>query len=330
MKALFEVEYPIKRVDTFLSQRLDIPKNQITHLIKNSLVFINDKPCKKGGENLVLGDKVAIFDPILDLSEQKRSYIDIDISIIYEDSEVLVLNKPPFVVVHNAPSVKEPTLVDWLKSKGFSLSTLSGEQRFGIVHRLDKETSGAIVIAKTNNAHTKLSDQLQSREMGRYYLAIIDGRLGERKTIECQIGRNPNNRLKMISLDRIRQKNIPSRHSKSDFVPLLGGKNGDMELIGAKLYTGRTHQIRVHLESISRHIIGDKLYGYRGNDNIRVMLHAYLMYFIHPSTGKKMFFKAPVFDDMLEFLNQNFDKAGLDEVIAEDFILHRFNTCSPH
>lgn len=328
MKQSFEVKSAHKRVDTFLANELKIPKNQIIHLIKNSLVLINQKTCKKGGESLTEGDKVDILEPLLQTTSKGNfSNIDINIPIIYEDDEVLVLNKPPFLVVHNAPSVKEATLLDWLKSRGFSLSTLAGEERFGIVHRLDKETSGAIVIAKTNHAHTQLSSQLQNREMGRYYLAIIDAGLGERKTIECQMGRNPKNRLKMVSLERTRQKNIPSRYSKSDFIPLLRSKNGDFELIAAKLYTGRTHQIRTHLESISKHIVGDRLYGYKGGCDVRIMLHAYLMYFIHPRTGKKMFFKVPVFDDMLEFLYQNFDEKGLDETTKEDFILHCFDTC---
>lgn len=325
MKQSFEVKSPHKRVDTFLANELKIPKNQISHLIKNSLVLINQKICTKGGQKLEEGDRVDINEPPQP-HRSDFSPMDITIPIIYEDDEVLVLNKPPFLVVHNAPSVKEPTLLDWLKARGFSLSTLAGEERFGIVHRLDKETSGGIVIAKTNHAHTHLSHQLQSREMGRYYLAVIDGGLTEKKTIECQIGRNPKNRLKMVSLERLRQKNIPSRYSKSDFVPLLGSKNGDLQLVAVKLYTGRTHQIRVHLESISRHIVGDSLYGYRGELDVRIMLHAYLMYFIHPATGKKMFFKVPVFDDMLEFLYQNFDEKGLDEVTQEDFILHRFDT----
>lgn len=327
MKQSFEVKSPHKRVDTFLANELEIPKNQISHLIKNSLILINQKPCKKGGQGLLEGDEVDILEPPLQTTSKSNfSNIDISIPIIYEDDEVLLLNKPPFLVVHNAPSVKEATLLDWLKARGFSLSTLAGEERFGIVHRLDKETSGAIVIAKTNHAHTSLSLQLQNREMGRYYLAVIDGRLGEGKTIECQMGRNPKNRLKMVSLERMRQKNIPSRYSKSDFIPLLSSKNGDFELIAAKLYTGRTHQIRTHLESISKHIIGDRLYGYKGGYDIRIMLHAYLMYFVHPSTGKKMFFKVPVFDDMLEFLYQNFDEKGLDEVTKEDFVLHCFDT----
>lgn len=327
MKQSFEVKSPHKRVDTFLANELKIPKNQIIHLIKNSLVLINQNTCKKGGEKLEEGDRIDILAPSVQTPCRDFSDMSIDVPIIYEDDEVLVLNKPPFLVVHNAPSVKEATLLDWLKSRGFSLSTLAGEERFGIVHRLDKETSGAIVIAKSNHAHTSLSSQLQNREMGRYYLAIIDGRLGERKTIECQMGRNPKNRLKMVSLERVRQKNLPSRYSKSDFIPLLCSKNGDFELIAAKLHTGRTHQIRTHLESISKHILGDRLYGYKGECDVRIMLHAYLMYFIHPSTGKKMFFKVPVFDDMLEFLYQNFDKKGLDEVTKEDFILHRFDTC---
>ncbi|PAF41973.1 RluA family pseudouridine synthase [Helicobacter sp. 11S03491-1] len=325
MKQVFEVKNSHKRVDVFLSQTLEISKSQALHLVKSSLVCINHMVCKKGGESLKIGDKVMILAPPV-IPCEKPSEIHRDIAIIYEDSEILLLNKPPGLVVHSAPSVKEATLVDWLKMKGFSLSSLSGEERYGIVHRLDKQTSGAIIIAKTNQAHVKLSQQLKNREMGRYYLAIIDGIMPQKMTIECQIGRHPKNRLKMANLDTFRHKRLVSRYSKSDFIPLLESKNGKFQLIGAKLYTGRTHQIRAHLQTLSKHILGDRLYGYELDMDIRIMLHAYLIYFIHPLTGKKMFFKVPVFDDMLKFLNDNFDRIILDEVTREDFIFHCFDT----
>ncbi|PAF47709.1 RNA pseudouridine synthase [Helicobacter sp. 12S02232-10] len=324
MKKVFRLEESYKRLDTFLSQELGISKNQVVHLIKNSLIFLNESVCKKGGQRLKIGDKLSVLEPDIAPYETPLE-VEMDVRLIYEDEDILLLNKPPRIVVHSAPSVKELTLVDWLKYKGFSLSNLSGQERYGIIHRLDKETSGAILVAKNNFAHAKLSAQLKNREMGRYYLAVLQGEISKQITIECQMGRNPKNRLKMANLDGFRQKISASRYSKSQFIPLLKSKDGKFSLIAAKLYTGRTHQIRVHLESISRHIVGDKLYGCKDNLNVRMMLHAYLIYFLHPRTEQKMFFKVPVFDDMLEFLHKNFDEAGLNEATHEDHILSCFD-----
>lgn len=325
-QTIFEADDTYKRIDTFLSKKLQVSKNQILHLIKDSLVCINGGICKKGGESLKIGDNIKILQKQVPLSlPQNTPHMSLKIPIIYEDETLLVLNKPPNLVVHKAPSVQGETLVDWLKQQGFCLSTISSQERYGIVHRLDKDTSGAIVIAKDNYTHTQLCEQLKNREMGRYYLAVIDKNLDKKINVECQIGRHPKNRLKMTKLDNFRQKKLTSRYSKSEFLPLMTNKQGNTSLIAAKLHTGRTHQIRAHLESLNCHILGDRLYGYKGEIGTRVLLHAYLAHFIHPTSGRKMFFKVPVFDDMLEFLKKNFDEADLYEVIQEDFILQRFS-----
>ncbi|RVZ39486.1 RluA family pseudouridine synthase, partial [Helicobacter pylori] len=237
----------------------------------------------------------------------------------------LVLNKPPNLVVHKAPSVKEPTLVDWLEFKNYELSNLGSKERYGIVHRLDKDTSGGIVIAKNNFTHVHLSDQLKTKMMGRYYIALLSTPLKEEKmSVECYLTRNPNNRLKMIALKAAKKEK--SRYSKSEFTSLLASQNG-MDLIGAKLFTGRTHQIRVHLEYLNRHIIGDNLYGLNqalSKEDIRIMLHAYLIEFKHPRSEQKLRFKVPLLKDMLEYLKKVFDKENLDEVLDEEKILHAF------
>jgi 23S rRNA pseudouridine1911/1915/1917 synthase len=225
----------------------------------------------------------------------------------------LVINKPPHLVVHSAPSVKEATLVDWLKSKNIRLSTISGEERHGIVHRIDKETSGALVIAKTNEAHQFLSEQLSNKSMGRYYLAIIDLPLKEDCEIDRPIGRNPKNRLKNAVIPNGKQ-------AKTRFIKLCGEKE---ELIACKLFTGRTHQIRVHLNSINRHIIGDELYGAKESME-RILLHAYILYLIHPKTKKLMQFTAPLFSDMKEKINQ-ICKEEKDEKLNENYIIDRFS-----
>jgi len=220
-----------------------------------------------------------------------------------------VVNKPSGLVVHPAPSVKEPTLVDWLIHKGISLSTISGEERHGIVHRIDKETTGALVVAKDNKTHEKLSEQLQDKSMGRYYLALIDCPLKDDIVVDKPIGRNPNNRLKMDVVAH-------GKSAKTAFKKLLTSAHG-VELIAAKLFTGRTHQIRVHLNTLGRHILGDDLYGFKTKrDKIaRVNLHAYLLYLVHPITGEKMEFTAPLFDDMKTYMTKYFDQDEIDEKI---------------
>ena len=212
-------------------------------------------------------------------------------------------------MVDPAHSVTEPTLVDWLIHKGISLSTINGEERHGIVHRIDKETTGALVIAKENKVHEALSLQLQDKSMGRYYLALIDCPLKDNIVVNKPIGRNPNNRLKMDVVPH-------GRDAKTAFVKLLTSEHG-VELIAAKLFTGRTHQIRVHLNSLGRHILGDDLYGFKSKrDKIsRVNLHAYLLYLTHPVSGEKMEFVAPLFDDMKIYLAKNFDQGEVDEKI---------------
>lgn len=301
------------RVDHFLSSELNESKNQVNQAIKNGLVQINSKVCKKNGELLKLGDIVS-FTPLQNPKQEVFCEFDYSIEVLYEDEDVLVLNKPPHLVVHSAPSVKEATLVDYLKAKGYQLSNLSGEERYGIIHRLDKDTSGAIAIAKSNQAHIALSKELKEKTMGRYYLALIDLPLKDKIEVECLMGRNPNNRLKMAKLPY-------GRYSKTTFIPLLGTSPS---LVVAKLDTGRTHQIRVHLETLSRHILGDKMYGKKDHSSLRLMLHAYLMYFIHPISQKKILIKAPLFEDMLGFLKQNFSLEDINEVISQEHILECF------
>ncbi|HQR73359.1 MAG TPA: RluA family pseudouridine synthase [Sulfurovum sp.] len=291
------------RLDKILAMHLDASRNQLEKLVKEGLVSVNAQVVIKSSFRVQEGDTVSYV--FKEAEKKVAPKIDFDIEILYEDDHLLVINKPSGLVVHPAPSVKEPTLVDWLVHKGISLSTLSGEERHGIVHRIDKETTGALVIAKDNETHEALSAQLQDKSMGRYYLALIDHPMREDTQVDKPIGRNPKNRLMMDVVQ-------DGRTAKTAFVKLALGM-WDTELIAAKLYTGRTHQIRVHLKSLGRHILGDDLYGFKSKrDKIpRVYLHAYLLYLTHPITGKKMEFVAPVFEDMKQFLSKYF---AMDEV----------------
>ncbi|WP_120828588.1 RluA family pseudouridine synthase [Helicobacter pylori] len=323
MQKVFIAPTHYKRIDEFLAKELQISKNQVLNLIKERLVFCQKKEVKKGGLALKEGDAIVLLTPKITPKPLKKE-LDLEIEVIFEDDDLLVLNKPPNLVVHKAPSVKEPTLVDWLESKNYQLSNLGSKERYGIVHRLDKDTSGGIVIAKNNFTHVHLSEQLKTKMMGRYYIALLStplSRKEEKMSVECYLTRNPNNRLKMMAI-----KNEKGRYSKSEFTSLLTSQN-NLNLIGAKLYTGRTHQIRAHLEYLNRHIIGDNLYGLNEallKEEIRIMLHAYLIEFKHPRSEQKLRFKVPLLKDMLEYLKKIFDKENLDEVLDEEKILHAF------
>ena len=160
------------RLDKILAVQLDVSRNQVEKLVKDGFVNVNDKTITKSSFKVTEGDRISYM--FKEAEKRVAPPIDFDVEILYEDEYLLVVNKPSGLVVHPAPSVKEPTLVDWLIHKGISLSTISGEERYGIVHRIDKETTGALVVAKDNKVHEALSLQLQDKSMGRYYLALID------------------------------------------------------------------------------------------------------------------------------------------------------------
>ncbi|HHD81900.1 MAG TPA: RluA family pseudouridine synthase [Campylobacterales bacterium] len=300
------------RLDKLLTIELQQSRNQVEQLIKEGLVLINGEVVLKTGKKLISGDRISY--KFKEVVPKEAVIVDFDVEILYEDDVMMVINKPSGLVVHPAPSVKEATLVDWLVQKGVSLSTISGEERHGIVHRIDKETTGALVIAKTNEAHQKLSEQLQDKSMGRYYLALIDYPLKSSGIVEKPIARNPNNRLKMGIVQH-------GKEAKSAFYKVAQNSK-NIELILVKLFTGRTHQIRVHLESLGRHILGDALYGFKSKkDTIkRVYLHAYKLYMLHPTTGKEMEFVAPLFSDMQTYINQEFKKGEVYEKINANLI----------
>ncbi|RBQ29386.1 RluA family pseudouridine synthase [Aliarcobacter vitoriensis] len=314
------------RLDKFLSSKIEASRNQIEQLIKKDFVKVDGKTTIKNGLKLKLNQNVEVFFPenelsnIKDIDFIKNSLKDKEISIIYEDDSILIVNKPINLTIHDAPSVKDATLVDWLKLKNISLSTISGEERHGIVHRLDKGTSGIIIIAKTNQAHLELSKQLETREAGRYYLALIDLPLKDNIVVEEPIARNPNNRLRMAIVK-------DGRYSKTAFCKLETSKNEKFELIACKLSTGRTHQIRVHLNSLNRHIIGDNLYGFKSElskiDGF--FLHAYCLVFTHPVTKEKMSFTANIPKHMVDFLDNNFNMERIYERIETSSIFNCFN-----
>jgi 23S rRNA pseudouridine1911/1915/1917 synthase len=208
-----------------------------------------------------------------------------------------------------------------LISKNINLSTINGENRHGIVHRLDKDTTGIMVVAKNNESHKKLAAQLEDKSMGRYYLAVINLPIKDDIIINKPIGRNRANRLKMGFVHG-------AKEAKSAFCKISLTKDEKCELICAKLFTGRTHQIRVHLETINRKVLGDTTYGeglFEKHKVPRIFLHSYILYLIHPTTNEKVFFKAPLMPDMQEFFDKNLDEST-NKKIEIDNIINLFDS----
>jgi 23S rRNA pseudouridine1911/1915/1917 synthase len=312
-----------ERLDIFLVSKIEQSRSQIAQLIKKECVYVDDKLVARAGVKLKPEQKVRVEFP--HAQKEPALDIDFDVEILYEDEDVLVINKPTGVTVHPAPSVKEATLVDWLKHKGIRLSTISGEERHGIVHRLDKGTSGTMVVAKNNEAHEFLSSQLQDKSMGRYYIAVLNPPLKDDiTTIEKHIARSAHNRLKMACEDNT------GKYAKTMFKSLALSTNEKNQLVACKLFTGRTHQIRVHLETINRHIIGDHIYGIspKQEKSERILLHAYIIYFIHPTSKEKLSFVAPLDADMKEYLNKKFNMEQINEAMDTSSIIHSFSADS--
>jgi 23S rRNA pseudouridine1911/1915/1917 synthase len=299
------------RLDQLVAAHLDTSRSQACALIRGGHVQCGDrvvtkpafKPESEATITITLPDEQPASAPLA---------VDFEVTVLYEDEHLLVVNKPAGVVIHEAASHKGPTLVDWLKLKGYRLSTLSGEERHGIVHRIDKETTGALVVAKTDTAHRSLSDQLVDRTMGRYYLAIIDCPLKENTIVDAPIGRHPTRRTKMT----VRPGQRPA---KSAFIKLAELSN-NRELIAAKLFSGRTHQIRVHLQHLGRHIIGDGLYGYKGPEAKieQLFLHARLLYLRHPVTGAPLEVEAPLHAPFKEALKTCKTEEPIDEILTAE------------
>jgi len=290
-----------KRIDVFLSEKIvEYSRTYFKKLIEDEIVMIDGKT-RKANYKLKPGDKVVVTLPEPVELEVKPE--DIDIDIVYEDDELLVVNKPQGMVVHPAHGNYSGTLVNGLLKRCHGLSGINGVIRPGIVHRIDKDTSGIIVVAKTNEAHMALSLQLKEHSINRKYIALLEGRLKEeRGTIDAPIGRDPSNRKRMAVVN----KNSKNAVTHYKVLELFDSNT----LIEAKLETGRTHQIRVHMAYIGHPVVGDPVYGYK-KQRFKLngqLLHAALLGFIHPKTQEYMEFTAPLpdyFNKVLGILRNN-------------------------
>lgn len=290
-----------KRLDVFLAEKVEnYSRTYIKKLIEDGLVLVGGKT-KKANYKLNVGDNVSIILPDPVNLEVKAE--DIDIDVVYEDDDLLVINKPQGMVVHPAHGNYTGTLVNGLLNRCGGLSGINGVIRPGIVHRIDKDTSGVIVVAKTNEAHMDLSRQLKEHSINRKYIALLEGRLkDESGTVDAPIGRDPKDRKRMAVVSK-NGKRAVTHYKAIEFFQAN-------TLIEASLETGRTHQIRVHMAYLGHPVVGDPVYGYK-KQRFKLkgqMLHAKILGFMHPRTGEYMEFTAPLpeyFINILEKLKHN-------------------------
>ncbi|MEN6413649.1 MAG: RluA family pseudouridine synthase [Veillonellales bacterium] len=285
-----------KRLDVFLSQMLtEFSRSHVQKLIIDHQVTVNGHPTK-ANYKLRLEERVAVV-----ISEGKPMAVEpekIPLDILYEDIQVIVVNKPRGMVVHPATGNYSGTLVNALLEHCNDLSGINGTIRPGIVHRLDKDTSGVMVAAKTDRAHISLAKQIKERTASRRYLAIVQGNIKEEQgLINAPIGRDPNDRKKMA---------VTFTNSKTAITNFRVIKRfGKYTLVECKLLTGRTHQIRVHMTYIGHPVVGDPKYG-PGKSPFSIQgqaLHSTELTFEHPTTGQKLIFSAPMPADMQDILN---------------------------
>lgn len=283
------------RLDIFVSNKIKIySRSYIKKLINDGMVNVNNV-IRQPNYKLKSGEQVEVLIPKSVKIDIKPENIEID--VIYEDSYIMIINKPKGMVVHPAHGNYSGTLVNALLYQCTSLSGINGIIRPGIVHRLDKDTSGLIVVAKTNVAHIELSNQFKAGSVIRKYVALLEGKMkSDIGVVKAPIGRHLVDRKKMM----VTSKN--SKYAETKYKVLKSFKNNT--LIEAKLETGRTHQIRVHMSYIGHPVVGDVLYGYKKNRfNLKgQLLHASILGFNHPMTEKDIEFRAPLPDYFVKVL----------------------------
>jgi len=285
-----------KRIDVFLAAELDYTRSYIKKLIVDELVFVNGKtvkPSYKVKEN----DEVVVNIPEAEKIDVLPENIPLD--ILYEDDDIIVINKPQGMVVHPAPGNYSGTLVNALLYHCKNLSGINGILRPGIVHRLDKDTSGVMVVAKNDKAHISLSNQIKERSVFKKYVAIVEGVIkDEEGKIEAPIGRHPVDRKKMAVIE-------DGRYALTLYKVLERFKENT--LVEAVIKTGRTHQIRVHMAYIGHPVVGDPVYGFK-KQKFKLegqALHSRVLGFMHPTKGVYMEFEAPLpeyFKKLIEIL----------------------------
>jgi 23S rRNA pseudouridine1911/1915/1917 synthase len=297
-------EYVGQRLDRFLSSQLtDLSRTRIQSLMENGLVRVSGAAMKPS-YRVESGDLVTVEIPEPPAAAVEAEPIALD--VLYEDSDMAVINKPAGMIIHPGAGAQSGTMVAALLSRfgGMTgLSSVGGPMRPGIVHRLDKETSGAVVIARTDAAHKKLVEEFQNRQVQKTYVALLHGKLkGESGTIDLPVARDLRRRSRMTARRR------EGREARTDWRIRL--RADGFTFVEASLHTGRTHQIRVHFSTIGCPVVGDTIYGAPQQERVamrllppleRNFLHAARLAFVHPTTRKNMEFRAPLPPELVEY-----------------------------
>jgi 23S rRNA pseudouridine1911/1915/1917 synthase len=278
-----------ERLDLFVARRLqELTRSRVRRLIDQGLVTVDGRQAAKAGLRLDTGQQVRVSLPPPEPSELEPEAI--PLRIVYEDEDLLVVDKPAGMAVHPSPGHSRHTLVHAVLAHCPDLSGIGGVLRPGIVHRLDKDTSGLIIVAKHDAAHLSLARQLKERKVEKTYIALVEGRVKPQKgVIDAPIGRHPRHRKRMAVVENGRDARTRYRVLRE-----VDGRS----LVEAQPKTGRTHQIRVHLASIGHPVVGDTLYGKRSDVFARQFLHAQRLAFRHPRTGERMELEAPLAEDL--------------------------------
>jgi len=281
------------RLDKFVSQEMDLSRSLATKLIANGDILVN-ATSKKPSYLVLPDDEITI-----EMPESKPVDIipqDIPLDIVFEDEYIIVVNKQRNLVVHPSPGHEDMTLVNGLLFHCKDIEGIGAQKRPGIVHRIDKDTTGLLVIAKNDKAMQSLSQQIGAKTAVRKYKALVEGALKEDGYVTTNIGRSHTDRKKQAVVK-------DGRYAKTHYWVEKTFTN--YALLDVKLDTGRTHQIRVHLAHINHPVVGDRLYGYKKQKfNLDgQMLHAYLLEFVHPHTGEIVSFTAPLPDDFMHIVN---------------------------
>ena len=286
-----------ERIDKYIAKTTDLSRTLISKMIDNGFILVNNKKTKNNY-------KVKLND-IITIDENYKETTDVlpekmDLNIVYEDNDIIIINKPSGMVVHPGNGNYSGTLVNGLMYYTNNLSSVNGEIRPGIVHRIDKDTSGLIIVAKNNKVHEILSNYFQNKTITRTYIALVKGELKTNSaTIDAPIGRSEKDRKKMA---------VTSKNSKNAVTHLTVLKRyKGYTLVKLKLDTGRTHQIRVHMQYIGHPVYNDPVYTNDKCSEFGQFLHSCSMEFIHPITKEKMYFECPLpeyFENFLKCLEE--------------------------
>ena len=285
------------RIDKYVTEHTNYSRNLVLNLLKSGNILVNDKIVKPSYK--VHSKDVITIKYVKSPTDEIIPW-NYPLDIVYEDDDIIIVNKPSGMVVHPGAGNKDHTLVNALKYHTDKLSDINGIERLGIVHRIDKDTSGLIIVAKTNKAHEILGEYFKNHSIKREYIALLCGVLPhDTATIDAPIGRDEKNRLRMT---------VTPNNSKRAITHLQVLKRyKDYTLVKARLETGRTHQIRVHTKYIGYPVYNDPVYASKSEGDFGQFLHSYSMEFIHPLTKEKMYFKREVpkyFKDFLDKLEK--------------------------